>query len=240
MNSIFKGIYPDHEEAENYSRIVNGDAKYPQEIWKARQLSFLELASTGKVAREEVLSKILRDSGLRNVVDFGGGCGWIFKALEMNGLELAEKTIIETAETIDWFSMINPNLVWQKYDEVDLRDINTDRAVLYSNSCIQYIPDAYEYLQKLISYDWPYLIFEDIPNVDGNDFWTLQQYYGYSSPYHFFNLNELSIFISSNGYQLVNKFNYSDSFPENWCYQIEHEERTFVPNSPVTLIYQRI
>ena len=238
-NSIFKGIYFQHEEASRACELANAKTEYPNDIWKSRQLAFLSEASAGRSPRPQILSGHLAKHHVRGVFDYGGGSGWTLTLMESLGYPLQERVIIETSQSISWFKELNPSLKWVNEGDTDsIKEIGSN-TVFYSNSCIQYLRNYKDSLTNLLRHRWTHVIFEDLPNFSDRDIWTLQQYYGFWNPYHFFKIDDFTNFVESLGYELILQQNYIDSFPENWDYEIQDKSSSLEPNFPLSLIFKR-
>jgi len=237
-NQIFEFIYENFEDANSACSVLNTNKHYPVEIWRTRQLSYLTDASLVS-PRQESITEILISNEISQVVDFGGGSGWMFRYLSMRGLNVVSRIVIETESSVEWFREFNKEVVW--VTKSSLRDlvVMDGKSILYSNSCIQYLEDLDLQFLELLLKPWKFIILEDIPNVENSDFWSLQQYYDYRIPYHFFSLKSLISRIESLGYKLINQIDYSEKYPENWDYQIKNVNTLITPNFPQTLIFCR-
>ncbi len=237
-NQIFQGIYQNYDSALSACERYNLDLNYPIKIWKRRQLDYMSLAKNHS-PRFESISGVLAKNSIQQVVDFGGGSGWLFTHLANLGYKINSRIVVETQETISWFKEYNQEVTW--ITDSNLNELNPikNSAILYSNSCIQYI-ETLRHLKSVLLRPWAYLILEDIPNFNGPDFWTRQQYYNFNIPYHFFNINKLRRYIESLGYRLEASSDYPESYPENWEYKIRGNGLLRVPNSAKTLIFKGV
>jgi putative methyltransferase (TIGR04325 family) len=237
-NQIFEFTYASYKDAHASCSVLNANQDYPAEIWKSRQLSYLTDASLAS-PRQESISEVLISNQISQVVDFGGGSGWIFRYLSMRDLQVVSRIVIETESSVEWFREFNKEVVWVTKSSLGELEVMDGKSVLYSNSCIQYLEDLKVDFLDLLLKPWEFIILEDIPNVKDSDFWSLQKYYDYKIPYHFFNLQSLVNQIESMGYKLINQINYYERYPENWDYQIKNVNSLITPNSPQTLIFRR-
>ena len=237
-NQIFEGVYDSYQAAYFDCIEINTNTDYPAEIWKSRQLEYLKKASEG-APRQESITEVLKNEKIDQIVDFGGGSGWLFKHLSKVGYEVQSQIVVETEDAISWFEEFNQDVVWIKNSS--LRDfvLKDNNSILYSNSCIQYLDDSKSDFLEFLSFPWKYIIFEDIPNVAGQDFWTRQRYYNFGIPYHFFNIGSLISDIESSGLKLQVQIDYKENYPEDWEYQIKNRENFITPRTSQTLIFNR-
>ena len=238
-NYIFKGLYNDSFVCQAAAQIANKDVEYPTEIWKSRQVAFLNSAKSGHAPRPQILSEYLNTGKFENLIDLGCGSGWIISLMQEKGFQFNEMIGIETSEAISWFKDFNPKINWQTLEHFNTADDFANQTILYSNSCIQYFQDLEVVLSELLKHNWDCVIFEDVPNVEIQDVWTNQQYYGFSVPYHFFEANSLIKFIEHLGYELVLKNFYIDTFRGDWLYEIHNPEGNLKPNQPLTLVFKK-
>jgi len=238
INPIFQGVYERFQEVKFACTSENLGQTYPLDIWKERQLGYLEYASHSS-PREESLSKILRSNRINQILDFGGGSGWLFKYLSNIGFEIESQIVVETNETISWFKEFNQEVTWMNQSSLGDLVVLEDQAVLYTNSCIQYLEDLENDFLNLLSHPWKFVLLEDIPNLSNRDIWTRQHYYNFEIPYHFFNLDLIIANIESRGYVLESQNEYLQIYPENWHYQIEHNQNLIIPSNPKTLVFSR-
>jgi hypothetical protein len=238
-NRIFKGIYKDNGICQAAAEIANTDVEYPADIWKSRQLAFLNSANSGHAPRPQLLSEYLNIGNFNKLIDFGCGSGWLISLMQKKGFQFEETIGIETREAISWFEDFNPEINWQTLENFHPVDEFGMDSIFYSNSCIQYFQDSEMVLSNLLKYNWEYVIFEDLPNVDKQEIWTHQQYYGFSVPYHFFEANSYVKFIEDMGYELIFKNFFVDTFRDDWLYEIEYPEGLIKPNQPLTLVFKK-
>lgn len=236
--SIFRDTYVNFLETKEACENYNFSISFPDDIWRRRQEMFLRTSLSGEAPRPEILSTFLPGKNVRRLLDFGGGSGWLVPFLKSKGIIFDVMDVVETEESITWFSSMNSEIHWIRNKDLQFENIDSSETLFYSNSCIQYLPNLEEFLGQLLKNDWKYLIFEDIPNVEGVDVWSRQQYYGYSTPYHFLNLDKLISIFQGFNYKVIEKHDYLDDFPEKWRYQIATDESVLVPNVPSTLIFE--
>ena len=237
-NQIFKSVYDSYEAAYLDCTQFNAKINYPVEIWKSRQLEYLSKASEG-APRQESITKVLLSNDIDQIVDFGGGSGWLFKYLRNLGLEVQSKIVVETEDSIRWFRKFNNEVVWIENSSLSDLVVRENTSILYTNSCIQYLDDLKSDFLDFLSFPWKFIVLEDIPNIMGPGFWTRQQYYDFSLPYHFFNINSLISTIETFGFKLQVKNDYIQTYPENWEYRINNNDILIRPDTPQTLIFGR-
>lgn len=148
--------------------------------------------------------------------------------------------IVETDESISWFNERNTDFVWMTNKELSKVQLNGQKAVFYSNSCIQYVDKIELLLEQILKKPWTYLIFEDIPNLKNRDIWTCQKYHGFMSPYHFFDVNTLISLIENFGFKMIINSEYQATYAADWGYLIEEKDSVISPEKPRTLIFSSL
>jgi len=238
-NQIFEFVYDSYEAAFQDCIEINTNINYPVDIWKNRQLEYLTKASVA-APRQESITKVLKVNDINQIVDFGGGSGWLFKYLSGISREVESRIVVETEETISWFREYNQEVSWMKNSSLKDLVVRKNTSILYTNSCIQYLDETKSDYFEILSFPWKFIVLEDIPNIDGPDIWTIQRYYNFCIPYHFFNIKSLVSYIESLGYKMQMQIDYNETYPENWEYRIKNGQSLISPNTPQTLIFSSI
>ncbi len=239
-NYIFQECFSTYEQAFDFCEKSNIGKKFPADVWQVRQLEFLRKSRLGISPRAESISEILAKEKDLKIVDFGGGSGWLFQYLKALGYDANCLAIVETDESISWFNKGNIDSVWKTNKELTELELNGQKEVFYSNSCIQYVDKIEPFLGLILKKPWTYLILEDIPNLENRDIWTCQNYYGYLSPYHFFNINSLISLIENFGFKLTLNSEYQVTYPADWRYLIEEKDSVIAPEMSRTLIFSSV
>lgn len=238
-NFIFESIHETYHAAYQDCVERNVDINYPVEIWKKRQLEYLTQASH-KAPRSESITKVIKCNRIDQIVDYGGGSGWLFRYLANTGYEVNSRIVVETDDSIIWFREFNPDVVWMSSSSLMNLFVQENSSVLYSNSCIQYLGDFNVEFEDILSLPWTFIVLDDIPHLDGRDLWTRQQYYDFNVPYHFFDLKSLIAYIESMGYKILEQAEYCENYPENWQYKIKNAESSISPRTSSSLIFRRL
>jgi putative methyltransferase (TIGR04325 family) len=238
-NYIFQESFPTYERALEFCTGKNINKSFPAEIWKARQLEFLRKAKLGLSPRVESITKILESERDLSIVDFGGGSGWLFQYLGTLGFKSNCLMIVETEESISWFKEKDSDFFWITNNAFFHFELTGDKNVFYSNSCIQYLGNLEAFFEEILTKSWSYLILEDVPNLETQDCWTCQNYYGYMSPYHFFKKDNLISLIESHGFELTQESNYKSIYPAEWKYQIAERNTVTEPGIAKTLVFRK-
>jgi putative methyltransferase (TIGR04325 family) len=144
----------------------------------------------------------------QNIVDYGGGSGWLHFATQLAlPTSYVEKYIIlENIEVVNYYKRsnffeTNKSVEFQCYDGFK-KTCNID--IFYCNSVLQYHEDNEE-LAEVISVVKPkFLFFEDlIANENSKDYFGLQKYYGKFICYRFIGLNNFCFEMEKLGYKLI-------------------------------------
>ena len=86
----------------------------------------------------------------------------------------------------------------------NLRDV----SIVHLGSSLQYIKDWKNILSDLAEYNPQYFLFTDLPAGDIPTYATVQNFYGFKTPYWFFNIEEIVSEMKSIQYELIFKANY--------------------------------
>ena len=144
------------------------------------------------------------------ILDFGGGVGTHYELLKKTTPqcdEIIDYHIIETKETCSTGSSL-----FDKDDSIEfhstfpITDLSVD--ICYSNSVLQYIEDWLEIIESMIKMNPEYIVLDDFPAGDNDEFITIQNYYLSKMPHRFFNLKKSIKDIESLGYNLCYKSRY--------------------------------
>ena len=144
-NYIWLGKFTTFDEANEKAQKFNSAKEnmdvsvgFQSEPWKKRQIGMYEGAMNGLWPRVSTLPEQLQGLDKVEVIDLGGGSGWIYWKL-INEIETEKLTYInlELPSTVQAFNELSsdiPNFTWVS-DYKKIEEASTDR-VLYSNSCI--------------------------------------------------------------------------------------------------------
>jgi len=126
-----------------------------------------------------------------SILDFGGGVGTHFELLKQTlpNHKLIDYTVIETQETCEQArNLFSKEENIKFYCEFPSKDLSPH--ICYTNSVLQYIENWIEIIQEMIEMNPEYIILDDFPAGDNNEFITIQNYYSSKMPHRFFNLEK--------------------------------------------------
>lgn len=210
-NYIWLGKFFTELEARAIARNFNttmqtfeNSAGFMSEQWKRRQIEMFKDALAGKRPRITTLQLHLNTLMKAEVIDLGGGSGWLYSLLMTDFKNVIVNYVnLELPSTIQAFSSLHKNSAHYKW-ESDLKLIGKTEVyrILYSNSCIQYFPDNKMLYSSLETLQPDKVVFDDLMLMDGPGWFSLQNYYGYLQVNRFFGKEEFIICLEKSGYEL--------------------------------------
>jgi putative methyltransferase (TIGR04325 family) len=222
----------------------SGGGGFDSTQWSKKQASMLDLAQKGELPRPTSIVEFLVGRSIQNIVDFGGGPGWLWaylvKSNVHHGLNYYNLELESSRIAFEFLTHRLPNMKFIKTSEV--ANLADDKNLLYSNSVLQYFEDNCPLLE-VIKYLGPSCIVLDDIAGDEEEFYSLQNYYGFLQVNRFLNLKKLILEVSSMGYELLLSRKYEKDFsskmiPEIWIGS-DKVANNKIPSS-VTLVFERI
>jgi putative methyltransferase (TIGR04325 family) len=212
--------------------------------WLSKQKTMFELAVRGELPRHTSIVEFLDRDHIENIIDFGGGPGWIWAYLvHMNSHGNISYYNCELESSRQAFEFQNPKLPNMNFIErEDISDLIFDKNLLYCNSVLQYFEDNSVILELIQTSNPVSIILDDVAG-GSEEFFSLQNYYGYLQINRFLNLERLINEVCSQGYKLLCRRHYQKEFskrmvPKIWL-GVENGVESGVPSS-VTLVFDRI
>jgi putative methyltransferase (TIGR04325 family) len=249
--SIWVGVFDSWTEAlveaDRHNQKRNAiETGFSSERWLNRQKAMLKDARRGKWERYSTLPIVAAISSPTMIVDFGGGSGWTYWALQDHTREaLSKYVIIEISTLIDEFE----NSFSQ--DEVEystLSDFNGylvhEDSLFYANSSLQYVQND-ELIRSIAREKNPRHILIDDMQVASQDFYSHQRYYGQRIPCRFSALQGAKELLTSEGYRLDGYWPYPKSYSGHLKPKLEFEGVSVGTADieiciPMTALYTRI
>jgi putative methyltransferase (TIGR04325 family) len=181
--------------------------------WQAKQLEMLEIALDSKLPRPSTITEFLLREKFENIIDIGGGPGWIWAYLiKTNLTENLSYFNLELASSRLAFDYLTKDLPRMKFVELeDLSEIKSAKNLLYANSVLQYFESNSELLKLIQLTDPSCIILDDIAGAE-DEFYSLQNYYGYLQINRFANIQKTIEEISQLGYSLLIRKPYDKKF----------------------------
>jgi putative methyltransferase (TIGR04325 family) len=245
--AIFLGKFKNYLECQKWCHSKNEESErtvFPQDIWRRRQMEELEKQRSGRGNRSESISKALNIDTFYNIVDFGGGSGWLFEKIKSIQATNFHYYLIETAESLQTFENINEqrkaftNFMAASLAEFEKQDLTLGKNILYINSVLQYIEEPIKQIENILKvYPSSTIIFDDLVNSKKDDFWSCQRYYDYLVPYHFVNLSKFIDSISQLGFRITKEVDYDHTFSDGWECRIDNFGEEIDLDSPKSLIF---
>jgi putative methyltransferase (TIGR04325 family) len=186
---------------------------FDSQKWHKKQLQMLETAREPQLPRPTTILEVLEPGKYDNLIDLGGGPAWLWAYLiKTNSVTNLNYFNIELdSSTLAFGYLVNdlPNMKFINLDEV--HSLKGSRNLLYSNSVLQYFQDNSELL-RIVEDAKPLTIILDDVAGEQEEFFSLQNYYGFFQVNRFINLNEIIQQLCNAGYQLMFQKLYEKSF----------------------------
>ena len=231
---------------QNSKNQENSEVKtggFESKEWKSRQIEMLNLALKAKLPRSTTIAEFLATQRYTNLIDFWGGPGWIWAWLVKSNLQgnlnYLNLELESSRLAFEYLEQTLPRMKYIKFD--DLSCISKAKNMLYANSILQYFENN-THLLKVINATNPITIVLDDVAGSNEDFFSLQNYYGYFQVNRFLSIDRLIEEISELGYQLILCRPYEKYFspkmsPRIWLGQ-EGRPDCDIPES-LTLVFEK-
>lgn len=198
--------------------------------WHARQLAMLQIALDSKLPRPSTITEFLTSEKFENLIDLGGGPGWIWAyLLKTNQAENLSYFNVELASSRLAFNYLTKDLPRMKFVELEeLIDPKGTKNLLYANSVLQYFESNSGLLKLIKLTDPKCIILDDIAGAK-DEFYSLQNYYGYLQVNRFANIEKTIEEIAQLGYSLLIRKPYDKNFsskmiPRIWRGQSDNSD----------------
>jgi putative methyltransferase (TIGR04325 family) len=187
-------------------KVKNGEAVYERD---SVLFDKIEYSKPVYNVFDEILSI---NSGHLNVIDFGGSLGssyFQYKSLLKN-LQLLNWQVVEQKHFVEAGNSYIADKNLKFYNSIDEALVHSKNPVLFLSGVLQYLEKPYDFIDKIINYNFEYIILDRTAFIEGsNDRITIQivpeTIYKASYPAWFFNeQNLLSCFLKK--YNLKSQF----------------------------------
>lgn len=212
--------------------------------WLQRQSGILRHAKLGMWDRYSTLPVLAALIYPSTIVDFGGGSGWTYWALNEHIRDsLTQYVIVEIDEAINAFSDCNSD---DRVRFCTSKDLSLGEpgltSILYANSFLQYLPDD-EILRSIASDHRPNYIVIDDMQVASRSFICHQRYYGQVIVCRFTEASQVSTMLLAEGYRLTGNWPYPKTYagplaPE-LCTSSQTEDEICEILAPRSLLFTR-
>jgi putative methyltransferase (TIGR04325 family) len=249
-NSIWVGIFESWDEAVSEADRHNqkSDSQefgFSTERWLRRQESILIDAKRGKWERYSTLPVVAALTKPKMIIDFGGGSGWTYWALDENTRRLLTKyVIIEIPDSIRSFE---DNFSQGEVDYLTsgafFKNFTHENSLFYANSSLQYV-ESDQLIRDIAKEKKPKYVLIDDMQVASHDFYSHQRYYSQRIACRFSALNGAKDLLASEGYILTGYWPYPKTYSGHLLPQLEIEGAHGAFNielcAPMTALYTRV
>lgn len=209
--------------------------------WIERQKYFLERSLLGEFPRYSSLPSLLKSScETLNVVDYGGGSGWLYHSIKSLKVKIKKYTVIEILDLHEYCGKQHLDYLFIATSEFRGRIIPKGDNVLYLNSVIQYF-ESIETLSRIIEAVKPkYVLIDDLTFASGSEFFAFQKYYEDRIPYRFQGRDSLLKTMMQFELDLLVEKNYERHISPIFAYKLEEESSVFKIGKTKTLLFGEI
>ena len=231
--SSISGISCALNSMDQSKEAINQEA-YATSKWLERQMYFYELSLKGNSPRFTNLSLLCALSEVTQVVDVGGGSGWV-KNLLPKDINYRNLELVATAQYFRKKLNVEDFFV-ENVQEVE----KSSHTILYSNSTIQYFLDQTKFDEIVSSIDAEMILFDDLYFTESTGFYSLQRYYEWHIPTYFIEKQSLIQRMKKNGYNLTLEIDYPASHSKEMLMQIEITKTEFISiDQPKTMVFKK-
>jgi len=142
-------------------------------------------------------------SAARSIVDFGGGCGWVFAACQHAGARIEHYTIIELSTVVSEFSPVTKDPLRYRDVSTFLKSPQLRADILYSNSCLQYQSDNSLFISIVNKCRPTQILVDELLWSRGEDWFSIQTNSEVDTISRFVSVSNLVTELAMVGYSLV-------------------------------------
>jgi putative methyltransferase (TIGR04325 family) len=213
---IWEGIFASFADAAGEDTVFEGNVWLDKAACRARLAlershgsAIPPVAATTEYALPFVAALVAPSTRPLRILDFGGGMATSYVPL---------RAMLPLTRAID-FTIVENLAVCRAGQEI----FSADKAVhfrstmpgppeqfdiVHFGSSLHYVEDWKATLNAAIVLRPQYILFADLPAAENRTFVTVQNYYGRRIPVHFWNLDEFTRHVQSEGYDLLLRSRY--------------------------------
>jgi putative methyltransferase (TIGR04325 family) len=232
----------DQGTLENLVSIKNNDSDdvWLSSRWITRQREFLLSSLNGETPRPHSFRQLLKFINPPfNIVDFGGGSGWLFHSLLFSQIEIDSYINVESINLHDDCDLDHSNYLYMNPLEVKNYRWNFSSSVLYFNSVIQYFESDSFMFNLVNSINPRFVLIDDLTPSNTFEFFAYQKYYESRIPYRFVDNVALVGGMKEIGFKLMEKFPFGRVISPTFRYGFDIESDDFSIGETNSLIFER-
>jgi putative methyltransferase (TIGR04325 family) len=171
-----------------------------------------------------------------NVIDFGGGSGWLYHSLLSVKFPFQSYTVVESEDLHKSCREKHKNYMF-----ISTRSLYAvlpqEEGVLYLNSVVQYL-ESDEILYRLINQIKPkYLLLDDVTFSKRDEFFAFQKYYEEQIPHRFLNKITITQRLAALGFTLLRELPFERTISSKFSYSLENIDSKFEIGETVSLLF---
>ena len=220
---------------------LNADDVWISKRWISRQEFFLEESLLGNTPRPHSLKEFvqLTNKGI-DLVDFGGGSGWLFHALQYHEFKINTYVNVESINLHKNCGGNDANYTHITPDKLESYRWSKNNLILYLNSVIQYF-EADNHLIDLVKSIKPsFLIIDDVTPSSSREYFAYQKYYENRIAYRFVDKDQLIRLLEGSNYVLKREIPFQRVINPSFAYEFEKQDNDFQIGSTTSLLFERL
>ena len=208
--------------------------------WISRQNEFLLESLKGKTPRPHSFQYLLKFINQPlDIVDFGGGSGWLFHSLSLSGIDIKSYVNVESINLHDACTLNHACYFYITPAEVGSHKWRATNSILYFNSVIQYF-ESDSFMFDIISTINPRtIIIDDLTPSQSSQFFAYQKYYESRIPYRFVDETALIDGMKRQNYDLKKRIPFNRVISPNFSYNFEEVNEDFIIGVTTSLVFER-
>jgi putative methyltransferase (TIGR04325 family) len=208
--------------------------------WVNRQKDFLSESLEGDSPRPHSFRKYLEFiNEPLEIVDFGGGSGWLLHVLSFSGVKIQSYVNVESINLHVSCPRKHDNYFFMSPNEIKTHDWKSAKSVLYFNSVIQYFESDDSLFEIIKTINPQAVLIDDLTPSASNEFFAYQKYYETRIPYRFVDQNALIDGMKGRNYHLKGKIAFNRVISPSFSYEFEKADNRFSIGETNSLIFER-
>ena len=209
--------------------------------WIARQEFFLEESLLGKKPRPHSLKEFVRlaNNGI-DLVDYGGGSGWLFHALQHDEFKINTYVNVESINLHKNCGGNDANYIHISPDQMESFRWSKNNLILYLNSVIQYFEADNHLIDLVKSLKPSLLIIDDVTPSRSREYFAYQKYYENRIAYRFVDKEQLISMLGESNYILKREIPFQRVINPSFAYEFEKQDNDFQIGSTTSFLFERL
>lgn len=171
--------------------LILHDKKYQSENiwisnrWRERQIELLQKSENNDSRPQSITQFLKSEDKYFDIVDFGGGSGWLLHVLLNDEVTIGKYFNIENQNLHTYCNQKHPQYIYLNIDEFRLFPWLGENSILYLNSVLQYFENDEELLDIVEVISPMLIVIDDLTRSARDEFFAYQHYYDNKIAYRF-------------------------------------------------------